>query len=136
MIELIVGPKGTGKTKALIEKIRAAVKVTNGNVVCIEKGLALRYDIDYTVRLVDIESYDVKDFNSLYGFIAGIMAGNYDISDIFVDATLKIGGNDLAAFGSMIEKLSALLKEHEVKITFTVSCEKSDIPDNIKKYVI
>jgi len=136
MIGLIVGPKGTGKTKALIGMIGEAVKETKGSVVCIEKGLKLTYDIDYSVRLVDIEHYDIAGFSALYGFIAGIMAGNYDITNIFVDATLKIGGKDLNEFAEMVKKLAELMKEHEVKIVFTVSCDKNEVPDSIKEFIL
>ncbi len=136
MIGLIVGPKGTGKTKALIGMIGEAVKETKGSVVCIEKGLKLTYDINYSVRLVDIEHYDIEGFPALYGFVAGIMAGNYDITNIFVDATLKIGGKDLNEFAEMVKKLGELMKEHEVKIVFTVSCDKSEIPESISEFIL
>ena len=101
MIKLIVGNKGSGKTKLLIEQINAAVKTTSGNIVCVEKGLKMTYDIDHAVRLIDIEDYSVEGYEAFYGFLAGVFAGNYDISEIFVDGTLKVGGKDyekLAAF--------------------------------------
>ncbi len=136
MINLIVGTKGSGKTKTLINLINAAAKNTKGNVVCIEKGLKLTYDLDYSVRLVDIEQFGVSGFDAFYGFIAGILAGNYDITHIFIDATLKIGGRDIAAFENMVLKLVKLLTVHGAEITFTVSCDVSDIPEDIKKYII
>ncbi len=136
MIKLIVGTKGSGKTKALITLINAAAKSTKGNVVCIEKGLKLTYDLDYSVRLVDIEQFGVSGFDAFYGFIAGILAGNYDITHIFIDATFKIGGRDIPAFEQMILKLEKLLTVHGAEITFTVSCDVSEIPDDIQKYII
>ena len=68
MIKLIVGNKGSGKTKTLIDMINKAAKTTSGNIVCIEKGLKMTYDIDYSVRLIDIESYGVAGFDAFYGF--------------------------------------------------------------------
>ena len=136
MVKLIVGNKGSGKTKALINMTNAAVKSTTGNVVCIEKGLKLTYDIDHKARLIDIEQYAVSGFEALYGFIAGILAGNYDITEMFVDATLKIGGRDFEAFAAMVEKLVELTKTSGFVITFTVSCDKSELPEGIHKYMI
>ena len=136
MIKLIVGTKGSGKTKALINLINAAAKTTTGNVVCIEKGLKLTYDLDYSVRLVDIEQFAVSGFDAFYGFIAGVLAGNYDITHIFIDATFKIGGYDIPAFENMILKLEKLLATHGAEITFTVSCDASELPEDIKKYII
>ncbi|MBE6883166.1 MAG: hypothetical protein E7487_01020 [Ruminococcaceae bacterium] len=136
MIKLIVGTKGSGKTKALINLINEAAKTTKGNVVCIEKGLKLTYDLDYSVRLVDIEQFAVSGFDSFYGFIAGVLAGNYDITHVFIDATFKIGGRDIPAFENMILKLEKLLTTHGAEITFTVSCDPSEIPEDIKKYMI
>ena len=136
MITLIVGTQGYGKTKALISLINEAAKNTNGNVVCIEKGLKLTYDIDYSVRLVDIEQFDISGFDAFYGFIAGILAGNYDITHIFIDATFKIGGRDIPGLEAMILKLEKLLDFHGAEITFTVSCDVSELPEDIKKYII
>ena len=136
MIKLIVGNKGSGKTKTLIDMINKAAKTTSVNIVCIEKGLKMTYDIDYSVRLIDIESYSVEGFDAFYGFIAGICAGNYDITEIFIDATLKIGGRDLNAFAAMIEKLEKLTAENKVEMVFTVSCDRSELPESVLSYII
>lgn len=136
MIKLIVGNKGSGKTKLLIDLINKAAKVTSGNIVCIEKGLKLTYDIDYSVRLIDIENYGIVGYEAFYGFISGICAGNYDITEIFIDATLKVGGRDLAAFANMVQQLEKLTTENKVEITFTVSCDKSELPEELNPYII
>ena len=94
MITLITGKKGSGKTKKLIEQANNAISNSKGNVVFIEKGNQLTYDIGHEVRLIDIDSYKIGGFNAFYGFIAGICAGNYDVTDVLIDSTLKIGGND------------------------------------------
>ena len=136
MITLIVGKKGSGKTKTLIDMINKAAKTTSGNIVCIEKGLKMTYDIDYSVRLIDIESYDIVGFDAFYGFIAGICAGNYDITEVFIDATLKIGGRDLEAFANMIGKLEKLTAENKVEMVFTVSCDRSELPESVHSYIL
>lgn len=135
MIKLIVGNKGCGKTKMLIEQINAAVKTTTGNIVCVEKGLKMTYDIDHAVRLVDIDDYGIEGYDAFYGFLAGVFAGNYDISEIFVDGTLKIGGKDYDAFAKLIEKLNTLLGRNDASIVFTVSCDSSELPESMKKYI-
>lgn len=136
MIKLIVGNKGSGKTKTLIDMINAAVKTTAGNIVCVEKGLKMTYDIDHAVRLIDIEEYKVEGYDAFYGFLAGIFAGNYDISEIFVDGTLKIGGRNYDEFAAFIERLQVLLDVSKAEVTFTVSCDVSELPESIKKYIV
>ena len=88
MIKLFIGGKGSGKTKTLIEMVNNAVEASKGNVICIEKGDKLIHDITYKARLIDTDAYSVADAEALYGFIAGILASNSDITDIFVDSAL------------------------------------------------
>ena len=99
MIKLITGKKGTGKTKILIDQINDAVKSTNGNLVCIEKGDNIRRSISFRVRWCDTESFAIEGVDAFYGFVAGMLAGNYDIKDVFVDGILKIVGRDYDALG-------------------------------------
>ncbi|MCI5801286.1 MAG: hypothetical protein SOX72_01000 [Oscillospiraceae bacterium] len=136
MIKLIVGNKGSGKTKTLIDMINNSAKTTTGNIVCIEKGMQMTYNIDYSVRLIDIANYDVSGFDMFYGFITGVLAGNYDITEIFVDATLRIGGRNMEELAAMIEKLDKVSESSKVSLVFTVSCDVSDLPESIKKFVI
>ncbi len=135
MIKLIIGNKGSGKTKKLIDLVNTASKTTKGNVVCIEKGTQLTYDIVHSVRLIDIDTYQVSGFEAFYGFICGVLAGNYDISEMFIDATFKIGGRDYVAFAEMIRKLDSVV-DKETVVTFTVSCDISDLPEDMKSYSI
>ncbi|MBP0962721.1 MAG: hypothetical protein J6Q99_00265 [Oscillospiraceae bacterium] len=136
MIKLIVGNKGAGKTKTLINMANEAVKNTNGNVVVVEKGLKLTYDIVHAARLVDTEEYKIEGFNALFGFLAGLMAGNYDITNILVDATLKIGGQDKEELAAMIDRLAGLAQEHKVELVFTISCGLEELPETLKGYAI
>ncbi|MCI8622889.1 MAG: hypothetical protein HFG26_04425 [Provencibacterium sp.] len=136
MIQLIVGNKGSGKTKRLIEMVNHAVKNSNGNVVCVEKGMKLTYDIDHQARLIESDAYAISGFEAFYGFLSGILAGNYDITEMFIDGTFKIGGHDYDAFGALVKKLDKLTKEGGANITFTVSCDISELPEDIKSYVV
>ena len=135
MIKLIVGRKGSGKTKTLIDMINSAAETSQGNIVCVEKGLKLTYDITHVVRLIDADHYGVSGYDTFYGFLAGLFAGNYDISEVYIDSILKIGGQDLQEFAHFIDRLAALLEDVQAKVVFTVSADISEIPEDIKKYI-
>jgi len=133
MIKLFIGSKGTGKTKTLIELTNNAAETTKGSVICIEKGDKLKHEITYKARLIDTDYYSVCDAESLYGFVAGILASNSDITDIFVDSGLKICGNDIPAFEAILPKLEKVAKD--INLVMTVSIAKEECPDTIKAYV-
>jgi hypothetical protein len=132
MIKLFIGGKGSGKTKTLIEMVNNAVNESKGNVVCIEKGDKLIHDITYKARLIDTDAYSVYDADALYGFIAGILASNSDITDLFVDSALKIIGNDTEAFDSMLGKLEKITSE--VNLVMTSSINVEDASEVVKSY--
>lgn len=133
MINLIPGKKGTGKTKILVDSIKSAAEKATGNVVCIERAMQLTYDLPHNVRLVDAEEYGITNYDAFYGMVAGLLAGNYDIQNVFVDGILKIGGRDYEAFGAMIEKLAVLSKD--VDVVFTVSADPDELPAKVKAFI-
>ena len=132
MLNFIVGVKGTGKTKTLINLVNGALEVTKGDVVCIEKGSKLRYDIKPSARLIDVDEYNVADAQSLYGFIAGIMASNHDVTDLFIDGTLKICNHDVAAFEKLALELADFVEKHSINLTMPVSMREEDIPESVR----
>lgn len=132
MIKLFIGGKGSGKTKTLIEMVNNAVNESKGNVICIEKGDKLIHDITYKARLIDTDAYAVLDADALYGFIAGILASNSDITDVFVDSALKIIGNDVIAFEGMLKKLEKITADVNLVMTSSIAVE--DAPEAIKAY--
>ena len=131
MITLIIGNKGSGKTKKLIQQANEAVEKSNGNVVVVEKGTKLTYDITHKARLIDTDQYGIKGFDSFYGFISGICAGNYDVTDILIDSTLKIGGRDMDALADFLEKASKLAEQTETRLTLSESADESELPASI-----
>jgi len=135
MIKLLVGHKGSGKTKTMVAMANEAAHTSNGNVVVIEKGIQLTYDLSHMVRLVDVEQYGVKTFDAYYGFLCGLMAGNYDITDIFCDATFRVCGRDIPAFAAMCERLIKITTANGLTITFIASCEPEELPDELKQYI-
>lgn len=132
MIKLFIGGKGSGKTKTLIELTNNAAQTSNGSVVCIEKGDKLKHEITYKARLIDTDAYSVCDAEALFGFIAGILASNNDITDIFVDSSLKICSNDVAAFEAMLPKLEKI--SNNVNIVMSASIAVEEAPEGVKKY--
>ncbi len=135
MIKLLIGVKGTGKTKTLIESVNKALNESMGYVVCLEKGNGLRSSINYKVRLINPDEYCINDASALCGMIAGIIAGNSDVTDLFVDGTLKICGKDIAVLEELLEKLETITKDNPVKITMTVSIATEDATEKIKKFI-
>lgn len=135
MIKLLIGVKGTGKTKTLIAQANAAQEKTKGNVVCIEKGTKLRYDINYQVRLINTDDYLITDASSLEGLVAGILASNADVTDIFIDSALKICNNDVIGFGAFLDKLAKVTANLDVNILISASIPEEEATETIKKYL-
>lgn len=133
MIKLITGKRGSGKTKILVDNIKEAAASTRGNVVCIEKSMQLTYDIPSSVRLVDVDGYKIDSYDKFYGFFAGIVAGNYDITDIFVDGILKIGGRNYDEFGALLAAVENISKD--INVVITVSEDVENLPEAVTKFI-
>lgn len=135
MVKLIVGLKGTGKTKALIETVNTAASESHGSVVCLELGDKLRYDINYQVRLVDVSEYGVDDADKLVGFVAGMYASNHDITHIFIDSALKICKNDVERFEKFFTGAAKLAEANSFDLVVTSSVALENVPEGLKKYI-
>ncbi len=135
MLKLIIGVKGTGKTKQLIEMVNTASAESKGSVVCIEKGTKLTYDIKHTARLIDTDQYGICDAQSLFGFVAGIIASNHDVTDLYIDSALKICNNDTASFDKLAEEIAVLAEKYSLSCTMTLSMPTEEASDTIKKYL-
>ena len=135
MVRLIMGVKGSGKTKQLIELINAAAKDEAGNVVCIEPKRDMSYNIHYNIRLIDAQEYKLNSYDLFRGFISGLYAGNYDITHIFIDSLTKIvGGQCDNETEKFLDWLNAFGEKHGIKFTITISDDASLAPEGIKKY--
>jgi len=130
-----MGKKGSGKTKQIIDMINNAVQTEHGNVVCIEKGNKLTFDIHYQIRLVEASQYDISSYPALKGFISGLYAGNYDITHIFIDSLTKIvkveSDRETEDFLDWLDKFS---EAHKIKFTITISDDAELAPEGVKKY--
>lgn len=135
MLKLIIGVKGTGKTKHLIELVNTSLNETDGAVVCIEKGNKLRYDIKYQCRLIEADEYSINDTRSLYGFIAGMLASNSDITHLYVDSALKICSDAIEEFDALADDLNALSEKTGVNFVMTSSIDVAAASETVKKYL-
>lgn len=132
MIKLIIGKKGSGKTKILLKEVQETVKTADGNIVYIDNCDQHTFQLDYSVRLINAVNYNVTNIQAFYGFIAGLLAGNYDITDIFIDAILRIIGRDYDKLGELLNSLEKISKD--VNISFTISADTSELPESVMKY--
>lgn len=136
MVKLIMGPKGTGKTKALVELVKKAVEEESGSVVCLEKDKNLTYDVPYTARLIHASDYNFGSFEFFRGFISGLHAANYDITHVFIDNFLKMIDEpiNIDAFAKILEDLNAFGEKEDIKFTVTATGDPETVGDNIKKF--
>ena len=128
MIKLIVGAKGSGKTKTMIDMINNATKTTSGNIVVIEKSMKLTTEINHAARLLDADEYDIN------GFVAGVLAGNYDITELFIDGILKIVDHNMDAAAKVLAEIDKIAG-NSVEVVVTVSADQASLPEGIKKYL-
>ena len=131
-----MGVKGTGKTKQMIELINEAAKTEAGNVVCIERGSKLTYDIHNSIRLVEASDYSIATFDALKGFISGLYAGNYDISHVFIDNLCKTIGREVDKdTENFLNWLDAFGEKNNIKFTVTISADLSLATDGMQKFL-
>ena len=128
MIKIIIGRKGSGKTKKLVDLVNEATEKSLGNVVCIEKGDTLTYSVTHKARLIDADQFGISGYGEYYGLLSGIKAGNNDVTHIFGDATLRIGTRDYNELITFFERIS---KIDDVEFLFTVSADKQELPENL-----
>lgn len=136
MVRLIMGMKGSGKTKHLIELINNAAKDEPGNVVCIEANRNMTYDIHYHIRLIDAQEYKLNNYDLFRGFISGLYSGNYDISHVFIDNLCKTVGREVGKdTEEFLNWLDAFGEKNNIKFTVTISADPADATDGMQKYL-
>ncbi len=135
MIHVIMGLKGSGKTKKLIDSIHAAVEQASGDVVCIEYGKKLTYDVNYRVRLVDSKEYGISNLDMLKGFLSGLHAGNFDITHVYIDNLYKTIGANRADGEAFVIWCAEFAKINNMEITVTISDDPAEASEEIKKFL-
>lgn len=136
MLKVIMGKRGSGKTQKVIDLVNAAVNEESGNVVVIEKGENLRFNIKYSAKLINVEDYKMAmSYDTLYAFVCGLYSGNYDITHIFIDGLYRLTGDDSEEHAAeFLKNLDAFTKDAGVKITITISGENETATEEIKKF--
>ena len=135
MIKVIMGLKGSGKTKQMIDSINETLAHAAGDVVCIEYGKKLTYDVNYRVRLVDSEEYGICNSDMLKGFLSGLHAGNFDITHVYIDNLYKTIGSDRAAGEEFVAWCAAFAEANKMNITMTISDDPALASEELKKYL-
>lgn len=136
MIHVIMGLKGSGKTKKLLASINEAINSASGDVVCIEYGKKLTYDVSYRVRLVDSKEYGINNLEMLKGFLSGLHAGNFDITNVYIDNLYKTIGTDRANGEAFIAWCAEFAQINNMNITITVSDDPEKASDAVKQYLM
>ncbi len=136
MVRVIMGAKGTGKTKQMINLINEAAVSESGSVICIEAGSKLKFDVSKEVRLVSAQEFAANDFTFLKGFVSGIYASNYDITHVFLDSLCKIVPSEPnePAVDDFVNWLAEFAQKNSVKFTITISADASLASDAMKAY--
>ena len=135
MIHVIMGLKGSGKTKKLLDAIQSAVAEAHGDGVCIEYGKKLTYDVTYKVRLVDSKEYAISSPEMLKGFLSGLHAGNFDITHVFIDNLYKTIGTDKAAGEEFVAWCAKYAADNAMEITMTISEDPANASEAVKQYL-
>lgn len=137
MVKLIMGLKGSGKTKKLVDLVRDTVGQGKGDVVVIEKERKLTYDIPYQARLIDAGAYDIGTYEFLKGLICGVHAGNYDIEHFFIDNFYKlVGDKSPEALEVFLEWLEKFSDEEKIEFVISISADPETVGDKIRKFVV
>ena len=135
MIHVIMGLKGSGKTKKLIDAINTAVADAHGDVVCIEYGKKLTYDVTYKVRLVDSKEYGISSPEMLKGFLSGLHAGNFDITNVFIDNLYKTIGDDKAVDEEFVAWCAKFAADNNMEITISITEDPAEASEAVKQYM-
>lgn len=136
MVKLIMAATGSGKTKNIIDLVNEAAAQEPGSIVCIAKGNQLNFDISHKARLINVQDYSVSNYSSLLGFVAGIHAGDYDITKIFIDSLYKVACDDKPEDADQfILALDEFSSKHSVEFTVALSGDAASASDVMKKYL-
>ena len=134
-MRLLADVKGTGKTKALVEEVNRVCEQSNGEVVFVEKGKGLTFDVNYRVRLVNTDEYGIIGGKALYGFICGILSANYDITELFIDGAYKLCDHNVEELEEFLLKINAVTSRNNIDCTVTASIDPSKLSDATRAFV-
>ena len=136
MVELIVGKKGKGKTKVLLDRVNGAVKEANGSIVYLDKSTKNMYELNNKVRLIDVSSYPIKNADEFVGFICGIISQDHDLEQIYLDSFLKVAKLEDADITNTLEQLDKIGQTYNVSIIISISLDKEEIPEAFQEKIV
>lgn len=135
MVQLIVGKKGKGKTKQLLDKVNADIKAANGNIVYLDKSAKHMHELDNKVRLINVTEYGIENADQFVGFINGIISQDYDLEQMFFDSFLKIAHLEGEDITSIIARLTKLSETTKINFVLSISMDESELPEEVKQYI-
>lgn len=136
MIKVIIGKKGSGKTKHMIDEVNTAVKEEPGCLVFLSKGNRLMYDLAHNVRYVNTQEFDIKNYDEFYGFICGIISNNFDTSHVFIDSAWKIVDSEEAGFECFLKQLENVGEKFNIHFSISISADKEAAPEYLVPYLV
>ena len=136
MVEIIVGVKGKGKTKRLLEMANEAVKDAKGTVVYLDKSAKHMYDLSNKIRLINVNDFDIMSSDGFTGFVSGIISQDHDLETMFLDSFLKLANLEGGDITPVIDALEKIGEKYNVKFVLSVSMDAADLPENAKKDVV
>ncbi len=136
MVELIVGKKGKGKTKVLLDRVNGAVKEANGSIVYLDKSTKHMYELNNKVRLIDVSSYPIKNADEFVGFICGIISQDHDLEQIYLESFLKVAKLEDADITNTLEQLDKIGQTYNVSIIISISLDKEEIPEAFQEKIV
>ena len=132
MVELIVGKKGKGKTKVLLDRVNGAVKEANGSIVYLDKSTKHMYELNNKVRLIDVSSYPLKNADEFVGFICGIISQDHDLEQIYLDSFLKVSKLEDADVTDTLEQLNKISEKYGISVVVSISLDKEELPEALQ----
>ncbi len=137
MIQLIVGAKGKGKTKHLLEKVNNAVKTVDGNIVYLDKNSKHMYELKNRIRLINTSEFPFKSTDEFFGFICGIVSQDHDLQEVYLDSFMDVAFiNDRTKVGEVLDKFEEISAQFKVDFIISVSLELDEVPEKYKSQVI
>ena len=136
MIQLIVGEKGKGKTKIILDKANGSADTASGNVVFLDCDNSHMYELKNSIRLINSSEYYIENAEEFAGFVAGIISADHDLQELFIDRILKVAKTDEESVFSLLEKIDRIAEKNSVKVTISVSVTKEQLPEQFKTKVV
>ncbi|MBR1692890.1 MAG: twitching motility protein PilT [Lachnospiraceae bacterium] len=136
MVQLIVGNKGKGKTKHLLDKVNTQVKEVSGNIVYLDHNTKQMYELNNKIRLINVSDYMITNCDEFVGFLSGILSQDHDLQQVYVDAFLNIAHVDAGSMDSAIDKLEAFSEKFHIDFILSVSVDESELSQQLKSKVI